>query len=961
MFPATKDFLGKPAPPNYVAGLGRGASGFTTRSDIGPAREAPGADDAGARGGPRNARPKRGDAEAGGTAEEMYQDPDNETGLFATLPYDHEDAEADRVYAAIDAKMDERRKSRREAREREELQELQAKRPRIQDQFSDVKRQLASMSAEDWESVPEVGDLVGKHRSKGRLRKLDNDPASMRYTPVPDTALLRSQQLGGVLTAVDPMADGLASTLPPGATDGLATPQNGTLSTASSSDRVDLVEMGRVRKQMLGYQLDKFSDSASGSSTVDPRGYLTGLDSMVIQSESEIADIKRARTLLHAVTSTNPKHAPGWIAAARLEEVAGKLSQARATIARGCEECAQSEDIWLEAARLNPEARAKQVLAQAVTQLPQSVKIWLQAMKLESDPKLKKRLVRKALELIPNSIVLWKTAVSLEEDPTNARILLSRAVELVPLAVELWLALARLEDYDNARKVINRARKAVPTSHEIWLAAARLEEQQSGHEEMVDTVIGRAVHFFSEKGDIMSRDHWLKEAEQCEKDGFPLTCQAIVRATIGLDVDPEDQEATWLDDAEQCISRGYIQTARVIYSHAIQVFPNHQDMWLQAAFLEKHHGTAESLDALLKRAVKYCPQEEIFWLMGAKEKWLAGDVDAAREILGLAFDANPDSEQIWLAAIKLEMENRFFDNARVLLTKAREQANTPKIWMKSAMLERITQQDDAALQLLQTATAQFADYAKLWMIQGQIYEQQHHTANARTSYRHGTTHCPTSMPLWILAARLEEQAANLPIRARALLERARLLNPKTPELWIEAIRLEVRQEQRQHGATASASSTNGGVPGAAASQLLLAKALQECPQSGLLWAESLALAPRAQRKGRSVDAMKKCQDDPILITAIARLFWSERKLDKARVWFERAVKLDPDQGDTWAWWYKFEQQHGTEAQQRQVVQGCVAADPHHGERWQPTAKDISHFGYSVEQKLQLVTATLESP
>ena len=29
-----------PAPMGYVAGVGRGATGFTTRSDIGPAREA---------------------------------------------------------------------------------------------------------------------------------------------------------------------------------------------------------------------------------------------------------------------------------------------------------------------------------------------------------------------------------------------------------------------------------------------------------------------------------------------------------------------------------------------------------------------------------------------------------------------------------------------------------------------------------------------------------------------------------------------------------------------------------------------------------------------------------------------------------------------------------------------------------------------------------------------------------
>ena len=47
-------------------------------------------------------------------------------------------------------------------------------------------------------------------------------------------------------------------------------------------------------------------------------------------ADAEISDIKKARLLLKSVVNTNPKHAPGWIAAARLEEVAGKLQQARA-------------------------------------------------------------------------------------------------------------------------------------------------------------------------------------------------------------------------------------------------------------------------------------------------------------------------------------------------------------------------------------------------------------------------------------------------------------------------------------------------------------------------------------------------------------------------------------------------------------------------------------------------------
>lgn len=45
---------------------------------------------------------------------------------------------------------------------------------------------------------------------------------------------------------------------------------------------------------------------------------------------------------------------------------------------------------------------------------------------------------------------------------------------------------------------------------------------------------------------------------------------------------------------------------------------------------------------------------------------------------------------------------------------------------------------------------------------------------------------------------------------------------------------------------------------------------------------------------------------------LTRLFWSERKITKAREWFHRTVKIDSDLGDAWAFFYKFELQHGTE-------------------------------------------------
>lgn len=123
-----KDFLSQPAPENYVAGLGRGATGFTTRSDLGPAREGPtpeqiqaalekraqllGAAPPTAYGAGREKGGKEDKADEE-EDDERFQDPDNEVGLFAYGQFDQEDDEADRIYREVDERMDKRRKARR--------------------------------------------------------------------------------------------------------------------------------------------------------------------------------------------------------------------------------------------------------------------------------------------------------------------------------------------------------------------------------------------------------------------------------------------------------------------------------------------------------------------------------------------------------------------------------------------------------------------------------------------------------------------------------------------------------------------------------------------------------------------------------------------------------------------------------------------------------------------------------
>lgn len=122
---------------------------------------------------------------------------DNEAGLLSNLgPYDQDDVEADKIYAGIDDKLDERRRSRREAREADELQQYRKSRPKIQQQFEDLKRSMKDVTEEEWMNIPEVGDY--------RAKKMKKAPsAKERYTPVPDSIIEHSMRGTEYVTSLD--------------------------------------------------------------------------------------------------------------------------------------------------------------------------------------------------------------------------------------------------------------------------------------------------------------------------------------------------------------------------------------------------------------------------------------------------------------------------------------------------------------------------------------------------------------------------------------------------------------------------------------------------------------------------------------------------------------------------------------------------------------------------------------
>jgi pre-mRNA-processing factor 6 len=424
---------------------------------------------------------------------------------------------------------------------------------------------------------------------------------------------------------------------------------------------------------------------------------------------------------------------------------------------------------------------------------------------------------------------------------------------------------------------------------------------------MANKIIDRGVRSLQAHGVIIDREIWLKEAEISEKLKPPMiyTCRAIVKAVVDLGVEDEDRKRTWMADAEECLKRRSLETARAIYQHALTIFPAKKSVWWRAAMLERDYGTREHLEYVLKKAVQYCPQATVLWLMGAKEKWLKGDVDRARLILAEAFRANTDSEDIWIAAFKIEFATNEVERARKLLEKARSQpiSSTPRIWMKSAIVERRAGDIIAQRNILQEGVRKYPTFWKLWIMYAQLEEKQGNVNAARTMYLRALKNCMEIVPLWINYSALEEKLGN-ENKARALLEQGRLKNPKNEQLWLAAIRLELHMQNRN------------------AADVQLAKALQDCPQSGLLWSQAVAMVPRTLQKARCMDALKNCDNNAYVICTVAQLFWHDRKVGKARSWFMRAVTLKPNVGDFWAFLYCFELQHGLLEQQAAVLENC---------------------------------------
>lgn len=71
----------------------------------------------------------------------------------------------------------------------------------------------------------------------------------------------------------------------------------------------------------------------------------------------------------------------------------------------------------------------------------------------------------------------------------------------------------------------------------------------------------------------------LQDAEECDKAGSVATCQAVIRAVIGIGIEEEDRKHTWMEDADSVSTDtsisfcpSHIQTLGHSHNHLLSGF-----------------------------------------------------------------------------------------------------------------------------------------------------------------------------------------------------------------------------------------------------------------------------------------------------------------------------------------------------------------------------------------------------
>lgn len=733
-------FLDKEPPAGYIAGIGRGASGFTTRADVGTGRLA--------------RRPDEDD---------RFEDADEAR--------DQDDEEADAIYNAVEERLRLRHKKRVRVEEQD-----RGNLGRISSQFMDLKKELGSVSGEQWASLPEVGDLTRRNK---RMR--DEANKNRLQFAAPDSLI----------------------------------------------QGVDIGKLTAEREKMLGSRLD--ASFGLNDNTVDGQDYLNEISSLDTSNED---DMKRIRAILASYTKADPNSGTGWVARARLEEFNKKFDQAKKVIEQGCENCPRDPEVWLESVRLHRVdlKYCKVIIAEGVKFNQKSLVLWLKAAELEQEVFNKRRVVRKALEALPLCEELWLLLVALED--VDKEKILEKALELNPGSETLWLLLISHQEYKEARSTLNRARKALGNDCvTIWLRACRLEFEHGDSSKCVN-LVKKAF-----KECPLTREEWFGHAVTLEEDGLTFLATLIVCELLSSEEHNYDQ---WLEDSETYKNHVFVMKTILnqivihfpkktgvwrrlvevykrhfeleelykIFENVVELMPKNTLFWLMYSKEVWKNGDIAKAKDVLQRALKTVPSSVDVWCALMKLEMVSGNGEGVDKTFSKAKDA-VSSERVWYKYVHILRERGDDARALAMLDEGLNEVSSWKMFLQKSQIWSAQGNLAMARDVLASGVRQLSSVPQLWVALSRVDVQLGNVTRGRSSLDVGLARAPSDT-IWLEKLILEKDHGDA-TQLQSMLSRAQKAFPESSHLWKFQLEHLTKKAQRKTAYQDALQATNNHV------------------------------------------------------------------------------------------------------------------------------------------------------
>lgn len=738
-------FLDQEPPPGYVAGLGRGATGFVTSAETGPSAF---------------------------LSNFGFEAETEDDGLFS-VRNTKENEEADKIYDQIEARV----QSRHKRKSPEKITEGTSLEPdAVKNQ---LKLGLNDVSLLQWLDLPEAGDLTRKNK---RQRLLDQQLQRVYATPDVLIAQANAKTFDAAIGPEHSVADGNDN-------DGDDKKDVVTnFATDPEKERRILASLRKVepKNAQLWISSARYEENSKqfkrakqfireGCSLV-PDDELVWLESLRLHRNE---GARACRAIVNEALAYNNSSEKLWLAALDLENSTDFYSRKRVML-KALEALPRSPVFWgklvgsiVDSEETDKEEKVR-ILTNATNLCPQEWHFWERLLSL-SDYLASKNVLNIARKTTPQEVKVWVAALELEESESE-NVLVDKLQKMLRKGkAELALKGTDMDKIDWFQLAISSdKRKKISTASVLIIEElSTLQKSLS-----TDAILEKIESLETQSADVtaITYDHltqmlpkefdcWKKYIQFARKFK-PEKLLYIYKQALAASAN----EQLYLDYAGDTNSiMGKPEDVQGILEGASKHYPKSECIWLARVDFEIQSKRYQNAESISKEAIaeigEYSPRiwyKYIHFLRFAVEK-LALDITQEKVIkeADLALALHPDCLKLYLQKAQILHKSLKLNEGRAVVVEAMKKfPQSVLLWREIAKYDRLLFGAPKARSLLDRATLKIPKLPELWVDKINLEAAEKDMVVARQIVNKALKTFPSCAPIWVIHLRLIPKASH---------------------------------------------------------------------------------------------------------------------------------------------------------------------------------------------------------